>query len=112
MWLVLLVLRLPGFFGLLPVGFASGEWLRFQLTRTVNVDSSQHGAKVVDGSLEGWIVGRQLAFRNALDDDSEELVVCEFTTFAVAEFADKSPEIHAEVPVVDQFLQKDWEVRG
>jgi hypothetical protein len=70
----------------------------------MNINAGEHGAQIVDGSLEVRVVRRDVVFGHTLDDDCEQLIVSQLTAFAVAEFADKSPEVHRERSVVDQFL--------
>jgi hypothetical protein len=70
--------------------------LHLSLPGTLDILARKQGAQTVDDLLYFTVVLRTIVTGNALDNDSEHLIVRELTALPVAQFADELPEVHTE----------------
>ena len=81
--------------------------LRF---RALDIDTREQRSQMVDLRSQPVVVLVGQLAGNACDDDGECLVIVQFSTFAAAEPANESPEIHAEAAVVVESIEESGEM--
>jgi hypothetical protein len=80
------------------------------LRRGLNINAGKQDGEFIYESLQIGVRVRNVAARNALDDDSEHLRVRQLSLCPPADLADECPDVHGEMSVLVEPGQKVAEV--